>query len=203
MPRIAAGLVALAAWAGLVVQFDATHGQVDSLPATIFVLVRYFTVLTNLLVAITFTGLALGRSVSPFWLGCVTLAIVLVGVVYMLLLRGLLDLSGGAQVADTLLHKVVPLLVPGYWLLFAPKGHLRWRDPLSWSAYPVLYLAYALARGKLEGRYAYPFIDVGALGMTQTAVNALAIAAGFVIAGLAFVGVDAAIGRASKQKATG
>jgi hypothetical protein len=199
MPRIAAALVAFAAWAGLAIQFNATLNQVESLPATLFVLARYFTVLTNLLVAMTFTAVALGRPVSSFWLGCVTLAIVLVGVVYMLLLRGLLDLSGGARTADALLHNVVPLLTPAYWLLFAPKGRLRWRDPLIWSGLPIIYLAYALIRGRLEGRYAYPFIDVGALGLGQTLINSLAIGACFVIAGLAMVAMDSAMGRTSRK----
>jgi hypothetical protein len=35
----------------------------------------------------------------------------LVGIVYWLLLRGLLELSGGALMADALLHTVVPILV--------------------------------------------------------------------------------------------
>jgi hypothetical protein len=190
MPRLAAAIIAALAWAGLVVQFEATLGLTGSPGESLWVILRYFTILTNLLVALVMTALALGRRVAPFMLGGVTIAIVLVGAVYMLLLRGLVELSGGAILADTLLHKIVPILVPLYWLAFAPKGELRWGQAFVWSLYPLAYFAYALVRGAFEGRYAYPFIDVAEIGYGQTVINAVAIAAGFVAAGLALVGLD-------------
>src|SRR5687768_2408267 len=108
MRRIFALLIALIAWAGLAVQFSATLATTGSVGETLWILARFFTVLTNLLVAATFTALAAGRRVAPAWLGGVTIAIVLVGTVYMLLLRGLVELSGGAALADIILHMVVP-----------------------------------------------------------------------------------------------
>ena len=195
MPRLAAALVALAAWSGLAIQFAATLGITGSAGKALFVILRYFTILTNLLVALVMTGLALGRRVSPFVLGGTAIAILLVGIVYMLLLRGLVELSGGAVLADTMLHKIVPPLVAAYWLAFASKGGLRWIDPALWSLYPLAYLGYALVRGAYEGRYAYPFIDVAALGPTRTAINCLAIAAGFIIAGLLMVALDQLLAR--------
>ena len=190
MPRIAAALIALVGWAGLAVQFSATYSANGSVAETIWILARFFTVLTNLVVAATFTAIALGRTVSPFVMGGVTVAIALVGAVYMLLLRGLVELSGGALLADLLLHKVVPLLVPIFWLLAAPKGGLRWRDPWLWALYPLLYFAYAIARGLSGDRYPYPFMDVGEIGWLQTLVNAAAIASAFVIASYALVWLD-------------
>ncbi|QNM81928.1 Pr6Pr family membrane protein [Sphingomonas sabuli] len=190
MPRTAAALIALAAWSGLAIQFDATLATTGSAGQALWVPLRFFTVLTNLTVALTFTASALGRRISPSWLGGVTLAIVLVGVVYMQLLRGLVELSGGALLADAILHKVVPVLVPLYWVALAPKGRLRWRDPAVWALFPLAYLGYALLRGSAEGRYAYPFIDVAKLGAAQVALNAVLIALGFAVAGLALVALD-------------
>ena len=105
------------------------------------------------------------------------LAILLVGIVYGLLLNGLLELSGGALLADTLLHKVTPVLAPLWWIAFAPRGQLSWRDPWGWALFPALYLPYALARGVAEGRYAYPFINVAKFGIGQVLVNAAVSAA--------------------------
>ena len=200
MPRLAAALISLLAWAGLAIQFHATLAQNGSVADTVFILLRFFTVLTNLLVALAFAAIALGRSVRPFWLGGLTLAIVLVGAVYGLLLRGLVELSGGAILADTLLHKIVPVLVPLYWLAFAPKGDLRWRHAFAWSLYPLAYFAYALVRGSVEGRYAYPFIDVARIGYGQTVINAVMIAAGFVASGLALVAIDRALAASSADR---
>ncbi|MDQ3074296.1 MAG: Pr6Pr family membrane protein [Pseudomonadota bacterium] len=197
MPRIFAALIALVAWVALAVQYRATLGLADSVPQALWVLLRYFTVMTNLLVAVVMTGIALDRPRfgAPILLGFVTLSILLVGIVYMTLLRGMLELSGGALLADALLHKCVPLLVPSFWLAFAPKGQLGWRDPWWWSLYPCAYFAYALMRGSAEGAYAYPFIDLGTLGPARVAINAAAIAAAFLAAGFGFVALDRALAR--------
>lgn len=197
MPRVFATLIALVAWAGLAVQFRSTLSFIGSVPQTIWVLLRYFTVMTNLLVAVVLTGLALGRPRfgAPILLGFVTLSILLVGIVYMTLLRGMIELSGGALLADALLHVWVPLLVPLFWLAFASKGKLGWRAPWWWSLYPLAYFAYALARGSAEGAYAYPFIDLDALGLARVAINSAAIAAAFLAAGFGFVALDRALAR--------
>lgn len=190
MKRAGAGIVALTAAAGLAVQFRATLGQTGSISETMWILARFFTVLTNAAVAVIFAGIALGARVTARRIGGVTLAILLVGVIYGLLLRGLLSLSGGALLADTLLHKATPVLVALWWIICAPKGKLQWRDPLWWALFPAAYLPYALMRGAMEGKYAYPFINVDRLGIGQVLLNALMIAVGFLMAGYALVWMD-------------
>ncbi len=191
----AALAIAVIAWLGLGVQAHATFGQVHDASQTLWVLLRYFTILTNVAVAIAFSMLGMGRKLSPPFLGGLVLAILLVGVVYMTLLRGLLELSGGALLADTLLHKVTPVLVTLWWLAFAPKRRLQWKHPLRWALFPLLYLPYALIRGKVEGLYAYPFINLDRLGVEVVTFNAVAIAAAFLLAGLALVALDKVLPR--------
>lgn len=192
MARFAAALVALICSVGLVVQFNATIAQDHSVAQTLWILARFFTVLTNFALALTMTAIVFGKTLSARFIGGITLAILLVGAVYMILLRGLIDLKGSALLADTLLHKVSPVVAALYWLAFAPKSGLRRSDPILWAAFPIVYLAYALARGMAEAKYAYPFIDLGTLGSAAVAVNSVAIAIVFLIAGIALV----AIGRA-------
>jgi len=198
--RAVAGGIALVGWVGLAVQFNATFDQNGSIAGSFWILLRYFTVLTNLLVAVVMTGIALGKSAfgSPVVLGGATLVIVIVGIIYSLLLRGLLELSGGARLADLILHDVVPVLVPLFWLVFAPKGALQSRHLLLWIIYPLAYLAYALARGAAENRYAYPFIDVAQIGWLQTVANSVMIVLGFLAVGLALVWVDGLLARRPK-----
>ena len=191
--RLLAAAVAFTAWAGLAIQFNATFAQTGSVSETILILLRFFTVITNVLVATTMTVIAAGRRVPDVWLGGVTLAILLVGVVYFTLLRGLIELSGGALLADTLLHMVVPAIAALHWLLFARHGGLRWRDPWWWALYPLAYLGYALVRGAAEHRYPYPFIDVAKIGAAQTAINTMMIAVAFLVGGLALVWLDRAL----------
>lgn len=192
LSRLAAGLIALVAWIGLGVQFDASLEINGTVGATLWGMLRFFTVITNLIVALLFSAIALGRrsAIAPSLLGGTTLAILLVGIVYGLLLRGLVELSGGAVLADVLLHQATPVLVPLYWLAFAARGRLTPRDPWLWTLLPLAYFLYALARGAIDGRYPYPFIDVSEIGWARTALNAVLIAAGFLIGGFALVGFD-------------
>jgi len=190
MPRAAAAIVAIVCWAGLAVQFSATYGNQHDVATALWILARFFTVLTNLLVAITMTWIAIGRRTSAFILGGLTLAILLVGLVYAILLAGLHELRGPAFVADILLHKVSPVLMAIWWLLFAPRAKLKWSAPLWWGTYPLAYFAYALVRASIDGRYPYPFMDVGKIGWLQTALNAGGIATAFILAGLLLVWFD-------------
>ncbi|MDF2997489.1 MAG: hypothetical protein K0R27_3126 [Xanthobacteraceae bacterium] len=196
--RALAGLIALAACAGIGVHFGIIASGPASWPGTIWILLAYFTITTNLLVAVVFTGIALDAAMfrSPALLGGTTLSILLVGVVYGLLLRGLQELTAGSQFANFLLHQLTPVLAPVYWLGFSRKGALGWRDPLLWTLYPFGYFLYAAARGVIGGRYPYPFMDVLEIGWPQTLLNVALIALGFILAGWALVWLDHWLARA-------
>ena len=195
--RTAAALPAVITWAGLTVQFHATFALQGSVGSTLTALLWYFTITTNLLVAVVFTGIAIGREsfARPSLLGATTLYILLVGVIYGLLLHGIQELSGGSALANVLLHMVTPILVPLFWLIFTPKGKLNQRDPLMWAIYPLAYLVYALLRGEFTGRYPYPFLNVNELGWNRTMLHALLIAAAFLAASWLFVWFDLLIAR--------
>lgn len=195
MHRLLAVFVALAAWAGLIIQFAATISETGSVLGTAWILLRFFTIITNLLVALTMTGVARGRRTSPFIFAGLTLAIVFVGLVYATLLHGLVQLGGLALIADYLLHYVVPVAMALYWLTFAPKIGLELRDPLLWSVYPLAYLFYVVVRGSVDGRYPYPFIDVASLGYGRIILNSLVLLVAYVVAGIGFVGLGRALAR--------
>ena len=199
--RTAAGFISLIAWTGLVIQLRATFGQTGSVFQSLWTILLYFTVLTNFLVAIVMAGIAFGIRAfrSATLLSGSTLAIILVGVTYSLLLHGLLHLSGGAKLANIIMHYVVPVFVPLYWLVFSPKGELKRRDPLLWSIFPLAYLPYALVRGAIEKKYPYPFIDLAKLGWPDTLLNATAIAIGFLVAAFAMLALDIWWGRRPAQ----
>ncbi|WP_210241640.1 Pr6Pr family membrane protein [Mesorhizobium sp. B2-6-2] len=193
--RLVAALIALAAWAGIGVHFHALADGPASWPAVLWRLLGYFTITTNLLVAVVFTGVtAKARFATPWLLGATFLNIALVGVVYAVLLQGLQELTGGSQLANVLLHRVTPVLTTLFWLVFVRKGTLTRQAPLAWALYPLLYLVYALVRGSFEARYPYPFIDVAQIGWAQTLINSALIAFGFVVAGEVLVWLDRRLG---------
>jgi hypothetical protein len=199
-PQVArwfAGIIMAIAAFGLGQQFAASMQLTGSAAAALWAMLRYFTVITNLGVALVLGGIASGKLSfrSPFLIGGMTLSIVLVGVVYMTLLRGLVELSSGALLADTLLHKVVPIATLLFWLMLVPKGGIRWRDPFLWLLYPVSYLIYAVGRGQLDGQYPYPFIDLARIDWDTALVNSAGVALGFLAGGLLMVAVDHLLGQ--------
>lgn len=196
MHRLVALGIAVVAWLGLGVQFGASVEQTGTVGGALWAMLRYFTVIANILVALVFTLIAKGRGDSSRVLGGVTVAILLVGIVYGVLLDGLLSLSGGAWVADMVLHRIVPLLVALYWLGLAPRGGLAWKDPLAWVLLPLCYFGYALVRGAVEGRYAYPFLDGPAIGWGVVIAHAALMAVGFLGVGFAMVWLDRYLARA-------
>ena len=187
--RAAAGAIAIIGWVGLSVQLSAVIDQVGSAAEAMWVMLRFFTILTNVIAAAVFTGIAFGQPAfrSQSLLGLMTLSILFVGAVYVLLLRGLVELSGGAATANLILHYIVPGLALLFWLLFAPKGALKWGDPVLWAIYPLAYFAYALVRGASDGKYPYPFMDIPKVGWTSALTTVAIIWVAYLLVGTVFV----------------
>ncbi|MEU7782596.1 Pr6Pr family membrane protein [Amycolatopsis sp. NPDC049159] len=167
-------VTAVVALTGLVSQVVSTasgDGRVANL-------LCFFTIDSNLLVALTSALVALGRArgrlFTVLWLDALV-GIIVTGIVYQVALAGLYELDGLAFFADTMLHKVTPILFVLGWLLAAPRGVLTWRT-VWWSLlYPLAWLAFTLPRGAITGFYPYPFVDAGALGYGQVALNCVFI----------------------------
>jgi hypothetical protein len=157
----------------------------------------YFTVLGNLLVALVFTANRFprgpawwGRFASPSVQAAALTYIVVVAATYQLALRQLWDPAGLQRLVDLLLHALVPLAYLLYWLAYAPKGGLRWREPLVWLLFPALYLGYSLLRHALTGEAPYPFLDPGRGGYAGVARACLVLLAAFLALGWTVVAVD-------------
>ena len=154
----------------------------------------FFTILSNLLVAISLTTALLtpyskaGRYFSkPAVTAGIALYILIVGLVYNIILRNLWSPVGLQRMADELLHVAVPVLYFLYWSFFSLKQGLQFRHAFYWLSFPAIYIIYALLRGKLEGFYPYPFIDVNELGYGKVAINSLAMMLAFITTGLLLI----------------
>ncbi|KDN18473.1 Pr6Pr family membrane protein [Amycolatopsis rifamycinica] len=168
-------VTALVTLTGLVTQVVATASASDGRVAN---LLCFFTIDSNLLVAITSALVALGRArgrlFTVLWLDALA-GIIVTGIVYQVALAGLYELHGLSLFSDTMLHKVAPLLFVLGWLLVGPRGAVTW-PTVWWSlSYPLAWLAFTLPRGALTGFYPYPFVDAAALGYGQVALNCVFI----------------------------
>ena len=171
--RVYAAVGALLGWFALALQLYLMLVQslVPERLGTVITFFSFFTILTNILAASVFTAVAFhpkhgwGEWLSrPSVQAATAVYIAIVGMVYQLLLRQLWNPQGAQWVADVLLHSMVPVGYVVYWLLFAPRVGLSWKDSVTWLIYPGVYLVYVLARGAVSGSYPYPFVDVNVLG---------------------------------------
>lgn len=168
-----AALVALVAFVTLGTRVMISTTQMDGdIAAALWDMARFFTILTNLLVAVTFGLLAIRRDgASPPWIAALTLSIVLVGSVYHVLLAHLVDLQGLELIVDHGLHTVLPVACALWWLIYAPKRGLIYADLPIFALWPAVYVAYALWRGSLDGVYPYPFMDLADISAAAVAAN--------------------------------
>lgn len=194
--RLTAALLATVAVVAIVVQSTLIPDGPGTIGGTIWVMAGYFTILTNLMVALSAGAMAArGRALSPGWLGGLTLWIAIVGVVYHTMLADLWNPEGLAWWADQGLHSAVPALTFLWWAGFAPKTGLGWRHAALWLSWPLIYVAYALIRAGFTGAYPYPFIDLNVLSLAAFAANVAGLSLGFFLGGMALVGLARLIRR--------
>ena len=148
-------------------------------------LVSYFTIQSNLLIAITASTLALNPvRDGPFWrvfrlAGII--GITVTGLVHFFLLRPLLDLEGLNWVADKSLHIVVPVLALASWLAIGPRPRIDRRAMLGALAWPIAWLVWTLTVGSLTGWYPYPFLNINKEGAAAVAGVSAAITLLFIV----------------------
>ncbi|WP_415948327.1 Pr6Pr family membrane protein [Streptomyces sp. KLOTTS4A1] len=171
----------------------------------------YFTIQTNILVAVVFALAARrawkGDPPLPAWATTGTvLYISITGLVYHAILANASSgfsmtdetaagLTGWREAANQLLHTATPLAAVADWLLLTRPGGLRPRHAALWLLYPLAYLAFCLLRGALmppgsEARYPYPFVDVDQHGYPAALRNAVILGLSFYALALTFLTLD-------------
>lgn len=157
----------------------------------------FFTILTNSIVficgAILFFG---GKSkINSFFRKCTTLTaitvyILIVGIVFNLLLRSLIDLKGHHLIVSEIFHTVVPTLFFFYWLFFVSPERISFKVILFWLVYPVIYIIYTLFHGIVTNFYPYPFIDATKLGFKTAIVNGVFVLIAFVVLSMILISIS-------------
>lgn len=199
MRKSLALLFAVIVWFAVIVQFILMmQNRIASVPETIVRFFSFFTILTNTIVALFFTGqvLHIDRTYRPGILSAVTVYIFMVGIVYQVLLRHIWQPKGLQLIVDELLHTINPLLVILYWYLYEEKSLVKYSQIKSWLAYPLAYLVYIIIRGRFSGFYPYPFVNVAEIGIARVLLNSGLLTLFFMVISFLFIG----IGRKKEQK---
>lgn len=162
----------------------------------------YFTVDSNLLGALTLLAGALlflrPRRAEPSWFTVVRMSVttymIITGVVYNLLLRGLLVQGAVVAWSNEILHVLGPVYLALDWFLAPGRTALRWRDTFTALAFPIGWAAYTLLRGPhaadpfrgTDYWYPYPFLNPVTSAGGYPSVTAYVIGIAVVVIALAF-----------------
>ncbi|MFD4957967.1 Pr6Pr family membrane protein [Microbacterium sp. NPDC058389] len=224
--RIAAAIAGFSGVvAGFIVNVDRAARLSEPLGAVLANYFSLFTIVSTLLSAIVLLAAASwslrhpGSSREPFGialaLAAVTGPVLLLGIVYNALLRGLpspvaLGDTVGIHMLDEYAVEMLHVVLPIYFvldLLLAPRRRgLPWWSLAVIVGYPLTWTAYTMVRGELVGNpdgstpwwYPYPFLDPhGAGGYGSSFLYIGAILAMFLILGVGIV----EIGRFRERRA--
>jgi hypothetical protein len=154
----------------------------------------FFTILTNILVAVYFSAMLMNQSSKlrqyfekPGILTATTVYISVVGLVYQVLLRHVWEPTGWQMLVDEMLHSVIPLYTVFFWYLFEDKAKVTWSILPKWLIYPLIYLGYIMLRGHYSAFYPYPFVNVTELGYNTVLINSFFLLVFFLILSAIFI----------------
>lgn len=190
---------------------EATEAHAAHVPTVVANFLSFFTIESNLIAIVTLTIGAVwtwrpgadGRR-EPGWfavlLACATTYMVITGIVYNTLLRGIV-LDQGVTVgwANEVLHVVVPVVMALDLFLAPQRRALPWRAVGIVVIYPIVWVVYTLIRGPFiiapatgdPWWYPYPFLDPHnfANGFGGVALYVVGIAAGIILVGFLVIWV--------------
>lgn len=172
LPRAAYAVLALCALTGITTSWiigwegsPGVSGFLFGLVVTPFTQLRFFTFMSNLLVAVSALDLVFRRDWARSWHVIritATVCIVITGIVFNLLL----DTGGHAglpSINNFFVHILTPILTPIVWLVFGPR-QTTWRR-IGWATIiPIVWLVVTLVRGAIVHWYPYTILDVDTLG---------------------------------------
>ncbi|MEG3659492.1 Pr6Pr family membrane protein [Arenibacter palladensis] len=145
---------------------------------TIIRFFSFFTILTNILVALYFTMSYLDSKKNPLNLilsngamTALTTFILIVGLVYQVSLRHIWNPTGLQFVVDELLHTVIPIYMLLYWFLYSKTTDLEAKSVLKWLLYPLIYVMFIVSRGYISSYYPYPFLNIPEIGLERALFN--------------------------------
>jgi len=184
---LSAVIVAFSAWFAVFFQWYLMEGSLTNF-------LSYFTITTNLLIAFSlmvsvfFPETKAGLFFSDVTVETgITLYILIVGLVYNVILRGLLVVEGWQVVVDNILHVLNPILYILYWMFFSDRIKINWKNGIYWTFYPLAYLFYSLVRGNILNWYPYPFLNVQKLGYEKVFINVIAMIVLFFVIGIILI----------------
>ena len=163
----------------------------------------YFTLWSNILVAIVMLMLFARPDRDSFWFRVLrldsVLMIVVTGIIYNVVLAATAKNQGLEVWTNFFLHILTPLWTFVVWLIAGPRGWISWRIIAASLILPIIWLVFALVRGAFIGAYPYGFLDVATYGYGTVLTNVAGIVAFAIVLCLILWGIDWVIRRVGQR----
>ena len=192
--RLAVAILIVAAIVGQLIHSHAfwVANGVERIGISVWNFFSFFTIESNVLTVVAFAvGAVLllrSRGLEPAgWTtfrACVATYMIVTGIVYNLLLRGV-ELPQGTTLewSNEVLHVVGPLAVLLDWMLAPGRGRLAWSRIWVIVIFPIVWIVYTLIRGPLTANeltgqpfwYPYPFLNPNLPGASAWSVAGYSI----------------------------
>ena len=210
--HLAFGATAILAWFGMALNLTltalGTYPSLQTVPTLlgfndpgiagftgrVFDFFTYFTILSNILVAIIMTMLwrnpnRMGVIFRTLFLDAL-LMITVTGLIYGVILAGGSKLQGLEVVTNTVEHYLVPLAAIITFIRYGPRGRIRVGTIFAALILPISWAAFALVRGAVITSYPYNFLDASTLGYGAVFLNIFGIAVFGVVIGFILWAID-------------
>ncbi|WP_298396494.1 Pr6Pr family membrane protein [Flavobacterium sp.] len=189
-------LFSILCWITIITQFIVMiDNRVTSITETTIRFFTFFTILTNILVAIVFTAVLIKPKrkfsffLNPINQSAIAVYIFVVGFVYNLILRFLWQPQGVQRIVDEMLHTIIPIYYILYWYFKSNTKSILWKNFINWLIYPIVYLVVIMIRGSFSNYYPYPFVNVTSLGIDKVFINIILLTLFFGGVAIAFIGI--------------
>ena len=163
----------------------------------IFDYLSFFTIWSNIVVAIAAGYFVYRpRAASPWfrtiWLSAL-LMISVTGLIYHFALADLVDTQGAAAVSNACNHILTPFAFVLAWLIVGPRGWISLKTITASFILPISWILITLIRGAIINAYPYPFVNVVKLGYGPVLMNLVVILLACCVLALLLWGIDRAM----------
>lgn len=199
--RTTAAAIAFLSWVSLFWTFYDYSWGLNNLLNGLISTSLYYSHGANLLIALYFSGVALGKSAlaCPRYYGHILIVIGILFAHYWIFKGS--DGFWTSPLRSQFLHGALGPLLAAFYFVLLPKGKMHWRDAAAWTAIPLLYTFYGMTRGGLTGEYPYAVSDVEKHGypFVLSLIAATTIIAW--LSGMAIVALDKALAKGYEELA--
>lgn len=170
----------------------------------VFDFFTYFTIWSNIIVAIVMAMLFARPDRDSFWFRTVRLSallmIVVTGIIYNAVLAASAQLQGLEVLTNLFEHVLTPIVTVLVWLIAGPRGWFSWRIIAASLIIPIVWLVFALVRGAFIDAYPYGFLNVATYGYGTVLTNVAGVIVIALVLCLIFWGIDAVISRLTRGR---